>query len=167
MICRSSQDITRGKRSAVGDHEWPLVRANSLTLSATELATIVSPPEMGEISGVMTADSIQEIPAPPPSKPFLDAPFKVGFSVAEDLPVGIDPDAHGLAIGGSRSGKTSIAYAMLARLIERGRMLRVSSSWIRTFPFLTASCNSFTNYLQKSGQKLCSVCGLFRLISPR
>lgn len=102
------------------DHEWPLVRANSLTLSATELATIVSPPEMGEISGVMTADSIQEIPAPPPSKPFLDAPFKVGFSVAEDLPVGIDPDAHGLAIGGSRSGKTSIAYAMLTRLIERG-----------------------------------------------
>jgi hypothetical protein len=40
--------------------------------------------------------------------------------VAEDLPIGIDPDAHGLATGGSRSGKTSIAYAMLTQLIERG-----------------------------------------------
>jgi hypothetical protein len=102
------------------EYEWPMVRANSLTLSATEMATMISPPEMGEISGVMARDSIQEIPAPPPSKPFLDAPFKVGLSVAEELPVGIDPDAHGLAIGGSRSGKTSIAFAMLTRLIERG-----------------------------------------------
>ncbi|MGE5375040.1 MAG: type IV secretion system DNA-binding domain-containing protein [Bacteroidota bacterium] len=102
------------------ENEWPVIRANSLTLSAAELATIVSPPEMGETSGVMARDMIQEVPAPPPSKPFLDAPFKVGLSVSEELPVGIDPDAHALATGGSRSGKTSIAYAMLTQLIERG-----------------------------------------------
>jgi hypothetical protein len=102
------------------EHEWPLVRANSFTLSAAELATIVSPPEMGEPSGIMARDTIQEIPAPPSSKPFIDAPFKIGVSVADDLPIGIDPDAHGLATGGSRSGKTSIAYAMLTSLIERG-----------------------------------------------
>jgi hypothetical protein len=108
------------KALRASESEWPLIRGYSLTLSATELATMVSPPEMGEISGVIARDTIQEIPAPPPSKPFLDAPFKVGLSVAEDLQVGIDPDAHGLAIGGSRSGKTSIAYAMLTRLIERG-----------------------------------------------
>jgi len=102
------------------ESEWPLIRANSLTLSAAEIATIVSPPEMGETSGIMARDTIQEVPAPPPSKPLLDAPFKVGISVAEELPIGIDPDAHGLATGGSRSGKTSIAYAMLTQLIERG-----------------------------------------------
>ena len=100
--------------------EWPFVRANALTLSAGDLATMVAPPEMGETSGVMARDVIQEIPAPPPSEPLLNAEFKVGTSVAEDLSIGIDPDAHGLATGGSRSGKTSIAYAMLTQLIERG-----------------------------------------------
>ena len=100
--------------------EWPFVRSSALTLSAGDMATIVAPPEMGETSGVMARDIIQEIPAPPPSQPLLDAPFKVGTSVTEDLPIGIDPDAHGLATGGSRSGKTSIAYAMLTQLIERG-----------------------------------------------
>ncbi|HEX2996703.1 MAG TPA: type IV secretory system conjugative DNA transfer family protein [Anaerolineales bacterium] len=105
---------------SAGEPEWPLVRANALTLSAGELATIVAPPEMGETSGVMARDAIQEIPAPPPSQPLLDATFKVGVSVAEDLSIGIDPDAHGLATGGSRSGKTSIAYAMLTQLVERG-----------------------------------------------
>jgi hypothetical protein len=100
--------------------EWPFVRSRTLTLSAGELATMVAPPEMGETSGVMARDVIQEIPAPPASQPLLDAPFKVGRSVTEDFPIGIDPDAHGLATGGSRSGKTSIAYAMLTQLIERG-----------------------------------------------
>ena len=102
------------------EKEWPTVRSSSLTLSAGELATVVAPPEMGESSGVIARDVIQEIPAPPPSQPLLNAQFKVGTSVAEDLSIGIDPDAHGLATGGSRSGKTSIAYAMLTQLIERG-----------------------------------------------
>ena len=102
------------------EKEWPAVRSSSLTLSAGELATVVAPPEMGESSGVIARDVIQEIPAPPPSQPLLNAQFKVGTSVAEELSIGIDPDAHGLATGGSRSGKTSIAYAMLTQLIEKG-----------------------------------------------
>ena len=102
------------------DKEWPFIRSCPITLSATDMATMVAPPEMGETSGVMARDVIQEIPAPPPSEPLLEAPFKVGTSIADDRLVGIDPDAHGIATGGSRSGKTSIAYSMLVQLIQKG-----------------------------------------------
>ena len=34
--------------------------------------------------------------------------------------VGVDPDGHGLATGGSRSGKSSFVYSMLEQLIARG-----------------------------------------------
>lgn len=102
------------------ENEWPLVRSRALTLSAADVATMVAPPEMGETSGVMARDVIQEIPAPPPSEVLLDAPFKIGTSVANDMMVGIEPDGHGVATGGSRSGKTSIAYAILSQLIEQG-----------------------------------------------
>lgn len=102
------------------DKEWPFIRSCPITLSATDMATMVAPPEMGETSGVMARDVVQEIPAPPPSEPLLEAPFKVGTSVADDKPVGIDPDAHAVAIGGSRSGKTSIAYSTLVQLIQKG-----------------------------------------------
>jgi hypothetical protein len=100
--------------------EWPFIRSCPTTLSATDMAAMVAPPEMGETSGVMAREVVQEIPAPPPSEPLLAAPFKIGTSIADDKPVGIDPDAHGVAIGGSRSGKTSIAYSTLVQLIERG-----------------------------------------------
>jgi hypothetical protein len=102
------------------DKEWPFIRSCPITLSATDMATMVAPPEMGETSGVMARDVVQEIPAPPPSEPLLEAPFKVGISIADDKLVGIDPDAHGVATGGSRSGKTSIAYSTLVQLIQRG-----------------------------------------------
>lgn len=102
------------------DKEWPFIRSCPITLSATDMATMVAPPEMGETSGVMARDVVQEIPAPPPSEPLLEAPFKVGTSVADDKLVGIDPDAHSVATGGSRSGKTSIAYSTLVQLIQKG-----------------------------------------------
>src|SRR6266498_4298385 len=102
------------------DKEWPFIRSCPITLSATDMATMVAPPEMGETSGVMAREVVQEIPAPPPSEPLLEAPFKVGTSIADDKLVGIDPDAHGIATGGSRSGKTSIAYSMLVQLIQKG-----------------------------------------------
>jgi hypothetical protein len=108
------------KPIAAEENEWPVVRSSVLALTAAELATVVAPPEMGETSGVMARDVIQEIPAPPPSQPLLEAQFKIGMSVAGELSIGIDPDAHGVATGGSRSGKTSIAYAMLRQQIERG-----------------------------------------------
>src|SRR5215208_4844904 len=100
--------------------EWPFIRSCPITLSATDMAAMVAPPEMGETSGVMAREVVQEIPAPPPSEPLLEAPFKVGTSIADDKLVGIDPDAHGVATGGSRSGKTSIAYSTLVQLIQRG-----------------------------------------------
>jgi hypothetical protein len=102
------------------DKEWPFIRSCPITLSATDMAAMVAPPEMGETSGVMAREVVQEIPAPPPSEPLLEAPFKVGISIADDKLVGIDPDAHGVAIGGSRSGKTSIAYSTLVQLIQQG-----------------------------------------------
>lgn len=102
------------------ENEWPLVRSRALTLSAADVAAIVAPPEMGETSGIMARDVIQEIPAPPPSEVLLNAPLKIGTSVANDRMVGIEPDGHGVATGGSRSGKTSIAYAILSQLIEQG-----------------------------------------------
>jgi hypothetical protein len=102
------------------ENEWPMVRSRTLTLSAADIAAVVSPPEMGETSGVMARDVIQEIPAPPPSEVLLNAPFKIGTSVADDRLIGIEPDGHGVATGGSRSGKTSIAYAILSRLVEQG-----------------------------------------------
>lgn len=102
------------------DKEWPFIRSCPITLSATDMASMVAPPEMGETSGMMAREVVQEIPAPPPSEPLLDAPFKVGISVADDKPVGIDPDAHSVATGGSRSGKTSIAYSTLVQLIQKG-----------------------------------------------
>jgi hypothetical protein len=40
--------------------EWPFVRANALTLSAGDLATMVAPPEMGETSGLMARDVIRD-----------------------------------------------------------------------------------------------------------
>ncbi len=102
------------------DKEWPFIRSCPITLSATDMATMVAPPEIGETSGVMAREVVQEIPAPPPSEPLLEAPFKIGISIADDKPVGIDPDAHGVATGGSRSGKTSIAYSTLVQLIQKG-----------------------------------------------
>lgn len=102
------------------ENEWPLVRSHSITLSAGDVATIVAPPEMGETSGVMARDVVQEIPAPPASEVLVDAPLKVGVSVSDNERVGIEPDGHGVATGGSRSGKTSIAYQILTQLVERG-----------------------------------------------
>ena len=52
--------------------------------------------------------------------PLLNAGFKIGQSVAIGKPVGIDPDGHGLATGGSRSGKSSFVFAMLEQFISRG-----------------------------------------------
>jgi hypothetical protein len=34
--------------------------------------------------------------------------------------IGIDPDGHGMAVGGSRSGKSSVMFGLLEQLISRG-----------------------------------------------
>ena len=110
------------------DADWPAVRAFAMPLPAVEVAALVTPPEAGEGSGVIDRDSRQDVPAPPPSRPLTEAAFKVvafsatkiGKSSATGEAIGVDPDGHGLVTGGSRTGKTSFAYALLERLIERG-----------------------------------------------
>ena len=100
--------------------EWPGVRAAAMPLPAVEVAALVSPPEAGEGSGVLDREVVQDTPSPPASQALLDAPFKIGVSVATGEPVGVDPDGHGMAVGGSRTGKSSFAYDMLRQLVARG-----------------------------------------------
>jgi len=99
---------------------WPEIRKHGFPLPAGELAGLIAPLQMGEGSGLLDRAVWQEVPAPPPSQPLLEAGFKIGQSVATGEMVGVDPDGHGLATGGSRSGKSSFVYSMLEQLIVRG-----------------------------------------------
>ena len=99
---------------------WPEIRQHGFPLPAGELAGLIAPLQMGEGSGFLDRAVWQEVPAPPPSQPLLEAGFKIGQSVATGEQVGVDPDGHGLATGGSRSGKSSFVFAMLEQLIARG-----------------------------------------------
>ena len=102
------------------NREWPGIQAETMTIGAGELAALIAPPEIGEGSGMFDRDVIQDIPAPPPSQPLLDASFKVGSAVNTFQRVGIDPDGHGMATGGSRTGKTSFGSALLEQLVAQG-----------------------------------------------
>ena len=99
---------------------WPEIRKHGFPLPAGELAGLIAPLQMGEGSGLLDRAVWQEVPAPPPSQPLLEAKFKIGRSVATGEWVGVDPDGHGLATGGSRSGKSSFVFAMLEQLLARG-----------------------------------------------
>ncbi len=100
--------------------DWPAVRAHALPLAGTDLAALIAPPQTGEGSGVLDRSVRQDVPAPPPARPLVEAQFKIGVSAATAENIGIDPDGHGLATGGSRTGKTSFAYGLLKRLVEKG-----------------------------------------------
>jgi hypothetical protein len=102
------------------DRPWPAAKGMSFPLPAGELAGLIAPLQLGEGSGLLDRAVWQDVPAPPPSQPLLEAGFKVGTSVATGEWVGVDPDGHGLATGGSRTGKSSFTYAMLKQLIARG-----------------------------------------------
>jgi hypothetical protein len=99
---------------------WPEIRKHGFPLPAGELSGMIAPLQMGEGSGLLDRAVWQEVPAPPPSQPLLEAGFKIGQSVATGELVGVDPDGHGLATGGSRSGKSSFVFAMLEQLIACG-----------------------------------------------
>jgi hypothetical protein len=99
---------------------WPEVRESGFPLPTGELAGLIAPLQLGEGSGLLDRAVWQEVPAPPPAQPLLDAGFKIGQSVATGEWVGVDPDGHGLATGGSRSGKSSFVYSMLEQLIAKG-----------------------------------------------
>jgi hypothetical protein len=100
--------------------EWPGVQAYAFPISASDLAALLAPPQAGEGSGILDGEARQEVPAPPPSRTLVAATFQIGTAVASGEPVGVDPDGHGLAIGGSRSGKSSFAFALLRQLLARG-----------------------------------------------
>ncbi len=99
---------------------WPDIQKHTFPLPAGELAGLIAPLQLGEGSGLLDRAVWQEVPAPPPSQPLLEAGFKIGQSVATGELVGVDPDGHGLATGGSRSGKSSFVFAMLEQLLARG-----------------------------------------------
>ena len=99
---------------------WPEIRGYGFPLPAGELAGLIAPLQLGEGSGLLDRAVWQDVPAPPPSQPLLQAGFKIGRSVATDQPIGVDPDGHGMATGGSRSGKSSFVFSMLEQLLARG-----------------------------------------------
>lgn len=101
--------------------EWPGVRACALPIPAGSLAALLAPPEGGEGGGIFAGAARQEVPAPPPSRALVLAPFRIGRAVATGEPVGVDPDGHGLVVGGSRSGKSSFAFALLRQILARGQ----------------------------------------------
>jgi hypothetical protein len=102
------------------ERPWPAAKGMGFPLPGGELAGLIAPLQLGEGSGLLDRAVWQDVPAPPPSQPLLEAGFKVGTSVATGEWVGVDPDGHGLATGGSRTGKSSFTYAMLKQLIARG-----------------------------------------------
>jgi len=99
---------------------WPHIHRHGFPLPAGELAGLIAPLQMGEGSGLLDRAVWQEVPAPPPSQDLMQAEFKIGQSVATQEPIGVDPDGHGLATGGSRSGKSSFVFAMLEQLLAQG-----------------------------------------------
>lgn len=100
--------------------EWPNIRSLGMPLPVSEIAALISPPELGEGSGMLDRTIIQDVPTPPPSRPLVLAEFKIGVSPATGEEVGVDPDGHGVATGGSRTGKSSVIYGLLEQLIARG-----------------------------------------------
>jgi len=100
--------------------EWPNIRAVSMPLPFSEIAALISPLEMGEGSGSLDRTTIQDVPAPPLSRPLVEAKFKIGISPSTGEEIGVDPDDHGLATGGSRTGKSSVMFGLLEQLIARG-----------------------------------------------
>jgi hypothetical protein len=107
--------------AGVDKPEWPGVRAYTMPLPAREIASLITPPQAGEGSGVIDRDVQQDVPAPPPSPALVSAPFAIGESVATGESIGIDPDGHGVITGGSRTGKSSLVYVLLKQLIARGQ----------------------------------------------
>lgn len=99
---------------------WPEIRGYGFPLPAGELAGLIAPLQLGEGSGLLDRAVWQDVPAPSPSQPLLEAGFKIGRSVATGGSIGVDPDGHGMATGGSRSGKSSFVFAMLEQLLARG-----------------------------------------------
>ena len=100
--------------------EWPAIQSFTMPLPAADLAGLIAPPETGEGSGLVDREFRQDVPAPPPARALVAAPFKIGRAVATREVVGVDPDGHGLATGGSRTGKSSFVFRLLQQFVTSG-----------------------------------------------
>jgi len=99
---------------------WPGVRRTARAYPAEALAVMLRPPHRGDPSALFAADFREDAPAPPPTAALRHAPLLVGRAVATGEPVGIDPDGHGLVVGGSGTGKSSSIFALLRSLVRQG-----------------------------------------------
>ena len=107
----------------VQGNEWPSVTASPITLPALEIASLISPPEKGEGTGIFDREAIQQVPAPPSTVPLIDnnQGIKVGISVEdENKTILVDKFGHGIAVGGSQSGKSTLALNLLVQLAQLG-----------------------------------------------
>ncbi len=111
---------TQWRPFPAGGPAWPAILPCAIPLRAGELAGLFAPPEMGDGGAILARQSRQDVPAPPPSLPLIQAPFRVGVAVATEEGIGVDPDGHGMAIGGTRTGKSSFVAQILRQLVERG-----------------------------------------------
>ncbi len=99
---------------------WPGVKGQTVPLPAGEIASLISPPEKGQVGNIVHGEVRQDVISPPPSGELRDAPLKVGWAVATGDALGIDPDGHCLIVGGTRTGKSSVTWQLLHQLIQRG-----------------------------------------------
>jgi len=98
---------------------WPDIKRLQRPVAAQNIAALLRPPARAESAASYAADGFQEVPAPPPTRALTQAPLLLGKAVATGEPVGIDPDAHALVVGGSRSGKSSAVYQLLEKLAHQ------------------------------------------------
>lgn len=86
----------------------------------TTLARLFGPAEAGSAGTILAEESRQDVPAPAPSAAYRPGPGKVviGRAVADGSEVAVAPAAHGVILGASRSGKSSLAYRMILSLME-------------------------------------------------
>lgn len=89
----------------------------TVPLPASQVAALLTPAEAGDPAAVLHPETRMDVPSPPPSQALRTARLQGGRAIAGDGPVGIDPDGHGVFVGGSRSGKSSLAYALLTQLL--------------------------------------------------
>ena len=97
---------------------WPSVRRTSRPYPTEALAGSVRPAARSDPAAVLAPAHREDAPAAPPAPALLRARWEVGRSVATDEPVGIDPDGHGLIVGGSGTGKSSAAFALLRGFLD-------------------------------------------------
>ena len=99
-----------------GGRVWPAIRRAARAFPAEALAVMLRPSHRADPSALLAEAFREEAPAPPPTRALRQAPLHIGTAVATGEPVGIDPDGHGLIVGGSGTGKSSAIFGLLRSL---------------------------------------------------